>query len=149
MFGAGIFMTNIYNSVVDAKSWGADIPDSILTARNYYKDVTPADFFRTFSPINQVLSLFSLILFWKTSKKVRVYLALAFIFYLLGDLFTFSYFYPRNDIIFIDPISDVARIKEAWEGWSTMNWVRSLIVLTGVSFSFGGLNEYYKTIISK
>ena len=36
---------NIYNSIVDARSWSANIPDSILTARNYFKTVNPRNIF--------------------------------------------------------------------------------------------------------
>jgi hypothetical protein len=57
LIACGLLLTNIYNSLIDAKSWGSNIPKSIETARQYYQTVNPGNFFRIFSPVNQVLAL--------------------------------------------------------------------------------------------
>lgn len=142
---SGLLFTNIYNSMVDAKSWGADIPKSIETAREYFKTVNPANFFRIFSPINQVLGLLALILFWKASATVRIYLGIALVLYVLGDVFTFAYFYPRNDIMFKAPLTDIDTVRKAWTGWNFMNWLRSFILFAGLIFSFMALHKIYTT----
>lgn len=118
-FAAGLLSVNVYNSLVDAKSWGANIPDSIQTARNYYQHVNPGNFFRIFAPVNQVLALITLVLFWKRSKPVRLFFAMALLLYILTDVLTFAYFYPRNDIMFMSPsLEDAEKIKTAWTQWS-------------------------------
>ncbi|MCZ2459365.1 MAG: DUF1772 domain-containing protein [Chitinophagales bacterium] len=142
---SGLLFTNIFNSMVDAKSWGADIPKSIETAREYFKTVNPANFFRIFSPINQVLGLLALILFWKASATVRIYLGIALVLYVLGDVFTFAYFYPRNDIMFKEPLTDIDTVRKAWTGWNSMNWLRSFILFAGLLFSFMALHKIYTT----
>jgi len=140
-FAAGLLMTNVYNSLIDTKSWGANIPDSIQTARNYFQQVNPGNFFRIFSPINQVLALLTLILFWKRSKSVRLFFGIAFLLFVMTDVVTFAYFYPRNDILFkSSAIENIEKIKTAWSQWSQMNWIRSLIGAGGLFFSFRGLN---------
>ena len=63
---------NVYNSVVDARSWGASIPESILTARIYFKVVNPGTFFRVASPLNQLFALAALVVCWKSGKSVRL-----------------------------------------------------------------------------
>ena len=68
---SGLLFTNLFTSLIDAKSWGCDIPDSIAVAREYFKNVDPGNFFRLFSPINQALALIVLVLFWKTSPSIR------------------------------------------------------------------------------
>jgi hypothetical protein len=50
--------------MIDAKSWGNDIPNSISTAREYFKVVNPGNFFRLISPINQVLAIIVVVIFW-------------------------------------------------------------------------------------
>lgn len=143
---SGLLFTNIYNSLIDAKSWGADIPNSIETARNYFKAVNPGNFFRIFSPLNQILALLVLILFWKVSPSSRIYLGVALLLYVLGDVFTFAYFYPRNDIMFKDAqLDEIYTIRNAWIGWNNMNWLRSLIVLIGLIFSFLALHKTYSS----
>ena len=142
--GSGLLFANIYTSLVDAKSWGANIPQSIETARDYFKIVNPGNFFRMISPPNQVVALLVLILFWKVSAAVRIYLGMALALYVCADVFTFAYFYPRNKIMFeTTPLPDIDTLKNALTGWRTMNWVRSLIILAGLVFSFLALHNIY------
>jgi len=140
----GLLFVNLYTSLVDARSWGSNIPHSIEAAREYFKTVNPGNFFRIFSPVNQLLGLLTLILFWRSSPSIRLCLAIAFILYVLTDAFTFAYFYPRNDLMFkIAPLTDVDLLRKTWAEWNSMNWVRTLILLAGISFSFLSLHKIY------
>jgi hypothetical protein len=142
VFASGVLFVNMYNSIVDTTAWGAHFPESIQTTRAYYQNVNPGTFFRAFSPLNQVLALLSLILFWRTSSQVRTFLLVAFILYVLADVFTFAYFYPRNDIMFKSDIStNLQAIKTAWKQWVPMNWLRSFIILVGLICSFIALHK--------
>jgi uncharacterized membrane protein len=138
---AGVLFVNVYTSVVDARSWGADLPRSIETARQYFKNVNPGNFFRVYSPVNQLLALIVLIIFWKV-KAVRSFVVMAFVLYLAADAFTFAYFYPRNDIMFVKQLNADAAAK-AWKEWNTMNWLRSAIVAAGIVCTAMGLHRYY------
>ena len=141
---SGLLFVNIYTSLVDARSWGGDIPNSIATAREYFKTVSPGNFFRLVSPVNQVLGLLVLILFWKSAPSIRLCLGAALVLYILGDVFTFAYFYPRNDIMFkTAQLSDVDLLRKTVSEWSTMNWIRSLIILAGLCFSCISLHKIY------
>jgi len=141
---SGVLMSNIYTSVVDATSWGSDIPHSIGAAREYFKVVNPGTFFRIYSPVNQVLALLALILFWKASPAIRLYLGIALVIYVLVDVMTFGYFYPRNDIMFkTAQLTDTALLKKTWAEWNMMNWVRSAVILCGLIFSLIGLDRIY------
>jgi hypothetical protein len=142
IMAGGLLFVNIYTSLVDARSWGSNIPNSIATAREYYKVVNPGNFFRIFSPANQLLALLVLILFWKMSPAVRLYLGVAFVLYVLADVLTFAFFYPRNDIMFkTAQLTDVDTLKKVWAEWSAMNWIRSLIIMIGLFFSFLSLHK--------
>lgn len=139
-FAAGLLFVNVYNSIVDATSWGSNIPASIQTARDYYKTVNPGNFFRIFSPVNQILSLVALIVCWKANKRIRIYCALALLFAVAVDGFTFAYFYPRNEIMFSSPINtNFDAIKTAWSEWSSMNWFRSGLGLVNLIFDYAAL----------
>jgi hypothetical protein len=134
---SGLLLTNIYTSIVDAKSWGSNIPDSIAAARAYYTTVSPANFFRLFSPINQLLAILVFILFWKSVPSIRMYTGAALVMYLVAEAMTFGYFYPRNAILFnTASLTDIDLLKKTWSQWNSMNWVRSGILLTGIVFSF-------------
>jgi hypothetical protein len=141
---SGLLLTNIYTSLVDARSWGGDIPNSIAAAREYFKAVNPGYFFRIFSPANQALGILVVILFWKTSPSIRLYLGIALVCYLIAEGLTFNYFYPRNDIMFkTAQLTDISLLKKTWSEWNMMNWVRSLILLTGLFFSMWSLHKFY------
>lgn len=141
---AGLLFVNLYNSLIDARSWGAALPESIATTREYFKTVNPGDFFRVFSPLNQILALLVLLLFWKSNPSARLFLGAALVLYVLADVFTFAFFYPRNDIMFQSAqLTEVEVLRKAWSEWSAMNWLRTGILVAGVAFSFASLHRIY------
>lgn len=130
-FAAGLLFVNHYNSVVDAANWNSAIPESMATTRQYYNVANPGSFFRIFSPINQVLALLTAIACWKFGKA-RYFALGALVLAVSADLLTFGYFYPRLDIMFNAPLTEVDRIRQAVTDWSSMNWVRSGIGVLGL-----------------
>jgi hypothetical protein len=146
VLSSGLFFVNVYSSIVDARSWSSNIPDSVATARQYAKDFNAGTFFKLISPLSQILSVLALILFWKYSP-IRLYLALVLASSVFSEIFTVLYFYPRNDIIFrTGALSDTEMISKALKEWNTMNWLRSLCMLIGVVFSLFALRECYRII---
>jgi Domain of unknown function (DUF1772) len=141
---SGLVMITIYNLVVDANSWGFNIPSSIQTARDYYRMVDPRNFFQIMAPINQFLILLTLILYWKDSVSLRIYFSIAFLLYAIIAALTFIYFVPRDMIIFNSRIENTARIKTALLQWKQMNWLRSFLGLAGVLCTCKGLDTFYK-----
>jgi hypothetical protein len=140
----GLLFSNLYTSLIDARSWGSDLPNSIATAREYFKNVNPGNFYRIISPVNQLLGIIVLILFWKTSSSIRLTLGVALFLYLLAEGLTFGYFFPRNDIMFRNAqLTDVDLLRKTLAEWTRMNWVRSGILLTGIFFSFLALHKIY------
>ena len=141
---SGILFSNVFNSLVISDAARSDIPNSIVAAREYFKTVNPGDFFKIFSPLTQVFTLLSLILFWKAGKSVRLLLGIALLCSISGDILAFAYFHPRNDLMYLSqPILDTETLKTISSEWSSMNWVRSFVLLVGVIFSFLAVNQIY------
>jgi hypothetical protein len=122
---SGLLFVNIYTSMVDAPNWSRDLPASIVAARDYFSVKNPGNFFRVFSPMNQVLALLAVVVSWWAPKRTFSICVAALILAVSVDIFTFSYFYPRNDIMFVASIDDVDAIRSALSGWRNMNWIRS------------------------
>jgi anthrone oxygenase-like protein len=142
---SGLTMVSIYNTVIDSQNWRSDIPLSIQTARDYFHHVDPRRFFTVAGPVNEILVLLTLIVFWKDSASARICFAISFAFYSAIVVLTLTYFVPRDLILFTSSIPDhVEQIKAAANEWSHMNWLRSLLGLIGVLFSFKGLDIYYQ-----
>jgi len=143
---SGLTLVSIYNTIVDAESWGSNIPTSIQTARDYFQHVDPRRFFTVAGPVNLILVVLTLILFWKDSVKLRVYFATSLVLYAAIVILTLVYFVPRDLILFTSSIPDhIEEIRMAAAQWSHMNWLRSSLDLGGVLFSFKGLDTYYKS----
>jgi len=143
---SGLTTVSIYNTIIDAQSWGSDIPTSIQTARDYFQHVDPRRFFTVAGPVNLILVVLTLILFWKDSVKIRVYFVTSLVLYAAIVILTLVYFVPRDLILFRSSIPDhIEEIRTAAVQWRYMNWLRSLLGLVGVLFSFKGLDTYYKS----
>ena len=143
---SGILFTNIFNSIIISDAARSDIPNSVIAAREYFKTVNPGDFFKILSPATQVMTLLSVILFWRY-KKVRLFLGVALLCYISGDIFVFTYFHPRSDMIYLSqPIPDNETLERLSKEWNRMNWVRSFILLIGLIFSFLALDKSYQMV---
>lgn len=140
---SGLLMVTIYNSLVDARSWSADIPGSVEAARIYYSHIDPRTFFQFIAPLNQLLILLLIILFRK-DQRLRLYFSLSFFLYTLIFLLTLYYFVPRDVLIFSSTsMATTTEIKQALMQWQVVNPVRSLLGLAGIFFTCMGIHYYY------
>ena len=146
---SGVLFANIFNSLVIAVATDSNIPNSIIAGKEFFRTVNPGAFFQIFSPASQILTLASLILFWKHSKKMRLFLGIALVCYISADIMAFMYFHPRTDLMFSDNRPDVATLKRLSAEWMTMNWVRNFILAVGVVFSFGAVDRFYASTVNK
>ena len=104
-------------------------------------------FYAILRPVNEVLILLTIVRFWKDAVSLRICFAISFLMYTAIVVLTFAYFVPRDLILFTWSIPDhLDEIKAAASQWSHMNWLRSALGLSGVLFSFKGLNVYYETV---
>jgi hypothetical protein len=132
IFSSGLLFVNIYTSLVDVPNWMHDIPASIQAMRKYFAAANPGTFFRIFSPANQVLTLLALIFCWKYGWPLRLICFIALLIAIANDVFTFTFFYPRNDILMHASISDVDLFQKTLHQWMIVNWIRSGTVLLNV-----------------
>ncbi|ASK30678.1 hypothetical protein CEY12_11380 [Chryseobacterium sp. T16E-39] len=144
IIGSGILFVNIYNSLIDAPNWGRNIPDSLETARNYFQQKTPGDFFKIVGMSYHLIGLVTIILLWNSYPQVKGYMIPAFVLFILADVLTVVYFFPRNSILFEQKPIDIKAAVQAWKEWSRMNWIRSLLLLTGIVLSCIALHRTYR-----
>lgn len=147
VLASGTMMTNVYTSLVDVPAWSSNVPESIETARHYYSSSNPGNFFRIFSPLNQLLGLISLVLFWKSGKQIRLLVAAAFLCYIVAEGMTFMYFYPRNAILFTPGPPDTAYLTRILSEWAGMNWLRTAAVGLGIICAARAQHLSYETTV--
>ncbi|WP_332736226.1 DUF1772 domain-containing protein [Flavihumibacter sp.] len=140
-FSSGLFFTLVYNSIVNAANWESNIPQSITATRNFFVVANPGTFFQLVDPTNMLLNVLALILFWK-SRSIRLFLGIALLCYVSSMVLTFTYFYPRNDVMFLsEQLPDAETLKKAASEWGRMGWVRCLLTLAGLVCTFIALDK--------
>lgn len=141
-FSSGLFFTLVFNSIVNAANWENNIPQSITATREFFVVANPGTFFQLVDPANMLLVVLALILCWKQSSSIRLYLGIGLLCYITSMILTFTYFYPRNDVMFLSqPLPDTATLKKAAAEWGRMGWVRCFLSLAGLVCTFLALNK--------
>ncbi|GAB2670816.1 hypothetical protein GCM10027036_25180 [Flavihumibacter cheonanensis] len=139
---SGLFFTNIYNSIVNAANWESNIPYSIKATKDFFTVANPGSFFKLIDLPNLLLIALALILYWKNSTSIRVFLGIALLCFISSLVLTFTYFYPRNEIMFLSAeLPDTETLKRVAAEWGNMNWIRSLIWLIGLICTFLALDK--------
>ena len=133
------------NNSTYLSGYGRDLPASVVTARDYFSVRNPGAFFRVISPINQVLALAAVVLSWWAPKGTFTLCVAALVLAVSTDIFTFAYFYPRNEIMFVAPIGDVDAVRSALSGWRNMNWIRSGMVVVIIILDYLALLKVVKS----
>ncbi len=127
---AAVFGASLYQSVIDAPNFNSALPGSLEHFRLFMSVANPGDYFRKAAPAAQILVLVSLALAWTTGHSVRWWLLAALFCVVGGDVITFTIHYPRNAIMFTDPLTvPVDVLRKAASEWMFWNHVRTALVL--------------------
>lgn len=126
---AGILLGgSIYDSLVLVPNINGNIPDSMEHGRLFMHAANPGSFFRVISPLTQASLLLAVIFCWPV-RGVRWWLVTGLVAAVLGDVLTFAYFYPRNALMFQEPLKQpVELLARTAQEWGRMNLVRIALV---------------------
>ena len=129
VFSAMLLGTGVYQNVVDAPNYmGA--PTSLEHARGFYHATNPGMFFRWLVPTTQLFLLLALVVNWKSAPDTRWKLGGALVVLVLTDMITFRFHYPRNDILFVAPLTQPpAYYDRVVTEWAIGNYVRVALTL--------------------
>jgi hypothetical protein len=132
VLSAMLLGTGVYQNVVDAPNYlGA--PTSLEHARGFYHATNPGMFFRWLVPTAQLFLLLALVVNWKPAPGTRWRLAGALVFLVFTDMITFRFHYPRNDILFVAPLTQPAAYYDrVVREWAIGNYARVILILISV-----------------
>lgn len=123
-----------YEIVVMAPNYQRDVPGSIVLARQFLVQRTPAHFFRVIAPSAQLLALLTVIFDW--GKPGCVAFLVGFAALVLADIITYTFHYPRLAIMFKSTeLLDAAALRRVAREWAVGNWVRGVLLIV-VFFAF-------------
>jgi uncharacterized membrane protein len=128
----------VYESVVVAPNYRSNLPQSLDHLRHFMKVTTPANFFRIVSPATMILLVATVIVCWG-SIPARWWFIAALTALILADSITYGFHYPRNKVLFIEPLSsDTDMLRRLAQEWATGNLVRIvLMVIAIVNATYG------------
>jgi hypothetical protein len=132
VLSAMLLGTGVYQNVVDAPNYmGA--PTSLEHARGFYHATNPGNFFRGLMPATQLFLLLAIVFNWRSAPGTRWKLVAALACLILTDVITFRFHYPRNDILFVAPLTQPpAYYDRIVTEWAMGNYVRVALILTAV-----------------
>jgi hypothetical protein len=123
-----LFGGSLYDTLVLAPNLHGGA-EGLEHGRLFMSAATPGHFFRVLSPASQVLVLAALVANWHSPQR-RWPLLLALAALVIADVVTFTYHYPRNEVMFTAPLSvDVERLSAVAYEWQTANYLRVALVL--------------------
>ncbi len=124
---AAILGASAYEQIVVSYSWQARPEDAVGHYRALGTIVTPARFFRRLAPMSQITLVVSVI--WSALTGVAlVWTGVAIAAMALADVITFTFHYPRNRALFLDPMLPAARLDAVAREWRRGNLVRVALV---------------------
>jgi uncharacterized membrane protein len=86
-------------------------------------------------PATQLFLLLALVINWKPAPDTRWKLGGALVLLVLTDMVTFRFHYPRNDILFVAPLTKSPEYYDhVVREWAIGNYVRVVLILTAVVF---------------
>ncbi len=132
VMSAMLLGTGVYQNVVDAPNYmGA--PTSLEHARGFYHATNPGNFFRVLVPATQLFLLLAIVFNWNPVPGTRWKLVGALAALILTDVITFRFHYPRNDILFVAPLTQSPEYYDrVVTQWAMGNYVRVALILTAV-----------------
>jgi hypothetical protein len=132
VLSAMLLGTGVYQNVVDAPNYMGG-PTSLEHARGFYHATNPGNFFRVLVPAAQLFLLVAIVCNWRPAPGTRWKLVGALAFLILTDVITFRFHYPRNDILFVAPLTQPpAYYDRVVKEWAIGNYVRVTLLLVTV-----------------
>jgi len=127
LFGASSFQL-----AVDAPNW-TGVP-ALERYRAFYPVINPGTFFQTLLPAALLALLAALVCNWTPIPATRWRLSGALALMILVGVLTFTFHFPRNKILFGDPLTrPAAYYHQVVTEWVAGDYVRLAMILTAVA----------------
>ena len=127
LFGASSFQL-----AVDAPNW-TGVP-ALEHYRAFYPVINPGTFFQTLLPAALLALLAALVCNWRPIPATRWRLAGALADMILVGVLTFTFHFPRNNILFGDPLTrPEAYYHQVVSEWVAADYVRLAMILTAIA----------------
>jgi ABC-type transport system involved in cytochrome c biogenesis permease subunit len=120
-----------FQLVVDKPNW-TGVP-ALEHYRAFYQVTNPGTFFQTLLPAALLALLAALVCNWRPIPATRWRLAGALALTILAGVITFTFHFPRNKILFEDPLTrPAAYYRQVVAEWAAGDYVRIAVIATAI-----------------
>lgn len=122
-----------------------DPPESLALARRFMVAGSPSDFFPPIGFTTILASVLAVLLTWR-EPRVRWWFAIGAAVYVCCEfLFSAVFFWPRNEIMFVDPVGThpAPYLREVAAEFAAGHWVRVAGGAVTAALAFTGLLRWY------
>jgi uncharacterized membrane protein len=120
-----------FQVVVDMPNW-TGLP-ALEHYRAFYQVLNPGTFFQMLLPITLLGLLAALVCNWRPIPATRWRLAGALALMILVGVITFTFHFPRNRILFEDPLTrPAAYYHQVVTEWAAGDYVRLAVIVTAI-----------------
>ena len=128
-----------------------DPPRSLETGLEFMAVRAPSDFFPPLGFLSWVTGAGALILGWHV-RSTRYWILLSLLMIVCEGLFSMTFFWPRNEIMFIEgtAVHSTEFLRQTAQEFQTLHWARvAFNVAASVSIFVGFLKFYRHRILSR
>ena len=120
-----------FQVVVDMPNW-TGLP-ALEHYRAFYQVLNPGTFFQMLLPTTLLALLAGLVCNWRPIPATRWRLAGALALMILAGVITFTFHFPRNRILFEDPLTrPAAYYHQVVTEWAAGDYVRLAVIVTAI-----------------
>lgn len=120
-----------FQVVVDMPNW-TGVP-ALEHFRAFYQVTNPGTFFQMLLPITLLALLAALVCNWRPIPATRWRLAGALALMILVGVITFTFHFPRNKILFEDPLTrPEAYYHQVVAEWAAGDYIRIALIVTAI-----------------
>ena len=123
----------------------SDPPRSLETAMEFMAVRAPSDFFPPLGFLSWLAGIAAVISGWHV-KSARYWLLGGVIMMLCEGLFSMAFFWPRNEIMFIEgtEVHSAAYLRQVAQEFQTLHWSRLAFNAVGSASVFVGFLRFYR-----
>jgi uncharacterized membrane protein len=147
LIGLGMLLgASTYESVVMAPNFATGIPGSLQHIRAFFAASNPGSFFRVLAPATQLLLVLGVVLNWRV-PRARWWIVGALLALAAADVITFTFHYPRNELLFARPFDQVSsgELEAAARQWGSGNHLRVALLAVATVSALRGLLQSVKS----
>jgi len=120
----------LYQHIVEYRNWSAEVPESLVAYRQFFRVSDFGRFFKMFMPVSSVCVIAATVILWNSSKESNSWMLISVAGMFITAGFTNFFFVPMHRKLFEDAIDDSKseELKRMAGRWKNGNYVRIAIM---------------------